>query len=214
MESCAARVQPCAVPAEPRAARAQPYAKARPRVSGALTALVAIAALTSAATPPAAAQLRVKAGAHALYQSQIFDGTFGYGGRAEIELGFIRSGLTVVGIYDHLLPDCDGCSYRGIGGQVLLASQGTLYVGAGASRQQFSRPAGAPASESGATEPLDDDWVFSLVAGVRLPVLPVIVPYVELRQEFGSELNKQVIAVGILLSPSRARAAPRGPGRG
>ena len=196
------------------AAPAEPYASARSCARRALPVLFAIAALTAAATPPTAAQLRARAGAHVLYQSQIFDGTFGYGGRAELELGFIRSGLTVVGIYDHLLPDCDGCSYRGIGGQVVLASQGPIYVGAGASRQQFRRPAGAPEPGFGSTEPLDDEWVFNLVAGVRLPVLPVIVPYVELRQEFGSDLNKQVFALGILLSPSPARTAPRVPGRG
>ena len=190
------------------------YATVRSSVRTALGILAAIAVLAATTAVPAAGQLRMKAGAHALYQSQIFDGTFGYGGRAELELGFIRSGLTVAGIYDHLLPDCDGCSYRGIGGQVLLASQGSIYLGAGASHQQFTRPPGGPDPGSGGTEPLDDDWVFTLVAGVRLPVLPVIVPYVELRQEVGSDLNKQVFAVGILLSPSRARAAPRGPGRG
>lgn len=180
----------------------------------AVAALITAAALTAAATAPAAAQLSVRAGGHALYQSQIFGGTFGYGGRAEVELGFIRSGLTVVGIYDHLLPDCDGCSYRGFGGQVLLASQSAIYVGVGASHQQFRRPAGRPDRASGETDPLDDDWVFSMVAGVRLPVLPVIVPYIELRQEVGSDLNKQIFAVGFLLSPSRARTAPRAPGRG
>jgi len=176
--------------------------------------LVAIAALAAFATDPAAAQLRVSAGGHALYQSQLFDGTFGYGGRAELELGFIRSGLTVVGIYDHLLPDCDGCSWRGIGGQVILASQSTIYVGAGASRQRFRRPADAPDPGPMASEPLEDDWVFSLVAGVRLPVLPVMVPFIELRQEIGSDLNRQIFAVGVMFSPTRARAVPRGPGRG
>lgn len=200
-------------PVELRATLGEPHAKGRLRVSRALAVLVLIAALAAAAAP-AAAQLRVRAGGHALYQSQFFDGTFGFGGRAEFELGFIRSGLTVVGIYDHLLPDCDGCSYRGIGGQVLLASQSALYVGAGASRQQFSRPPGGPVPEPGATEPLEDDWLFSLVAGVRLPVLPVIVPYVEIRQEVGANVNKQIFAVGLMFSPTRARAVPRGPGRG
>lgn len=190
------------------------FARARSFGRAVLGGLVAIGALAAIATDPAAAQLRVSAGGHALYQSQIFDGTFGFGGRADIEVGFIRSGLTLVGTYDHLLPDCDGCSWRGIGGQVILASQSPIYVGAGASHQRFRRPADRPDPEPMASEPPEDDWVFSLVAGVRVPVLPVIVPYVEFRQEVGSDLNKQIIAVGLMFSPSRARVAPRGPGRG
>lgn len=190
------------------------WARARTRARAAPGGLIVIAALAAAPADPAAAQFSVSAGGHALYQSQLFDGAFGYGGRAEMEVGFIRRGLTVVGIYDHLLPDCDGCSWRGIGGQVILASQSTIYVGAGASHQRFTRPADAPDPGPMASEPLEDDWVFNLVAGVRLPVLPVMVPFIELRQEIGADLNRQIFAVGLMFSPTRARAVPRGPGRG
>ena len=179
-----------------------------------LTVAMAVFAVLAVSTAsPAAAQLRVKAGAYGLYQSKIFDGTFGFGARAEFELAFLRDGLTLVGFYDHLLPDCAECSLRDIGGQVLLAPQGPLYIGAGASRQTFEGTGGEPAAGAMTDDPPADDWVFSLVAGVRLPVLPVLVPYVEFRQEVGSpQINQQTFAAGILITPSRARAAPRFPG--
>lgn len=177
--------------------------------------MLALVVLTASATAPAAAQLRVKAGAYGLYQSKIFDGTFGVGGRAEFELAFLRDGLTLVGFYDHLLPDCNECSFRDIGGQVVLAPQGPLYIGAGASRQTFEGTGGGAGGGSMAADPPADDWVFSLVAGVRLPVFPVLVPYVEFRQEVGSpQINQQTFAAGILITPSRARPAPRFPGSG
>lgn len=180
-----------------------------------LGAVLVFAFLAATAASPAAAQLRVKAGAYGLYQSKIFDGTFGVGGRAEFELAFLRDGLTLVGFYDHLLPDCTECSFRDIGGQVLLAPQGPLYIGAGASRQTFESTGDGSGAGSMAEDPPTDDWVFSLVAGVRLPVFPVLVPYVEFRQEVGSpEINQQTFAAGILITPSRARPAPRFPGSG
>lgn len=177
--------------------------------------MLVFAVLTVSTASPAAAQLRVKAGAYGLYQSKLFDGTFGVGARAEFELAFLRDGLTLVGFYDHLLPDCTECSFRDIGGQVLLAPQGPLYIGAGASRQTFMGGGDEPGMVSMAEDPPADDWVFSLIAGVRLPVFPVLVPYVEFRQEVGSpDINLQTFAAGILITPSRARPAPRFPGSG
>ena len=177
--------------------------------------MLACAVLTVATTAPAAAQLRVKAGAYGLYQSKIFDGTFGVGGRAEFELAFLRDGLTLVGFYDHLLPDCTECSFRDIGGQVLLAPQGPIYLGVGASRQTFEGTGDGAGMGPMMEDPPADDWVFSLIAGVRLPVFPVLVPYFEYRQEVGSpQINQQTFAAGILITPSRARPAPRFPGSG
>ncbi len=195
-------------------ARRTPRAR-NTRTLGATLAFAVLAASTVSTASPAAAQLRLKAGAYGLYQSKIFDGTFGVGARAEFELAFLRDGLTLVGFYDHLLPDCTECSFRDIGGQVLLAPLGSLYIGAGASRQTFEGSGGGSGMGSMAQDPPADDWVFSAIVGVRLPVLPVLVPYVEFRQEVGSpDINQQTVAAGILITPSRARPAPRFPGSG
>ena len=178
-------------------------------------AMAAFAVLAVSTASPATAQLRVKAGAYGLYQSKIFDGTFGFGARAEFELAFLRDGLTLVGFYDHLLPDCAECSLRDIGGQVLLAPLGSLYIGAGASRQTFEGSGG------GSGHGIDDPGPDLLTTGsmnadrghARVPVLPMVVPFFEFRQQMGSpEINQQTVAVGILITPSRARAAPRFPG--
>lgn len=148
---------------------------------------------------------QVRAGGHALYKSQAFDGTFGVGARAEVDLGFVRRGLVIAGIYDRLFPDCDDCSSSEFGGQILLAPQGPIYFGLGVGYRQYER--------SGAQAAPDDtrNWNYSFAAGLRLTGLPVIVPFLEYRQEFAGTLNEQTFALGVLLSPTGSRAAPRRP---
>ncbi len=156
--------------------------------------------------PAAPVHAQVRAGGHAVYKSQAFDGTFGVGARAEIDLGFVRPGLMISGVYDRLFPGCDDCSSTEYGGQLLLGAGGPLYLGVGAAYRLYEDDAQGTAGGD------SQDWAFSYAAGVRLRGLPVIVPYVEFRQEFGSEtLNEQSFSAGILLSPTGLRAAPRPP---
>lgn len=162
--------------------------------------------LASAMFLAAPTQAQIRAGGHALYKSQAFDGTFGVGARAELDLAFVRQGLIVSGIYDRLFPGCEECSSSEYGGQLLLSATGPLYFGVGAAYRLYE--------EDGQETAEDDsgDWTFSYAAGLRLRGLPVIVPFLEFRQEFGSEtLNEQTFSVGVLLSPTRSRPAPGRP---
>ena len=172
------------------------------QVTGAAVTLSLASALFLAV--PAHAQVR--AGGHGVYKSQAFDGTFGVGARAEIDLDFVRQGLIVSGIYDRLFPGCEECSSSEYGGQILLSATGPLYFGVGAAYRQYEGNGEETATgDSG-------DWAFSYAAGLRLRGLPVIVPYLEFRQEFGSDtLNEQTFSAGILLSPTGSRPAPRRP---
>ena len=148
---------------------------------------------------------QVRAGGHALYKSQAFDGTFGVGARAEVDLDFVRPGLMISGIYDRLFPGCPECSSTEYGGQLLLAATGPLYFGLGAAYRTYEENGEEIADDSG-------DWTFNYAAGLRLRGLPVIVPFFEFRQEFGSDtLNEQTFSAGILLSPTGSRPAPRRP---
>ncbi|MDE2784130.1 MAG: hypothetical protein OXK77_14325 [Gemmatimonadota bacterium] len=155
-------------------------------------------------TAPAHAQVR--AGGHGVYKSQAFDGTFGVGARAEIDLDFVRPGLMISGIYDRLFPGCDDCSSSEYGGQILLGATGPLYFGVGAAYRLYEGNGGETAARD------SGDWAFNYAAGLRLRGVPVIVPYIEFRQEFGSDtLNEQTFSAGILLSPTGSRPAPRRP---
>lgn len=162
--------------------------------------------LASAMFLAAPAHAQVRAGGHALYKSQAFDGTFGVGARAEVDLDFVRPGLIVSGIYDRLFPGCPECSSSEFGGQILLAATGPLYFGVGAAYRVYEEN-GQQAADGDSR-----DWAFSYAAGLRLRGLPVIVPFLEFRQEFGSDtLNEQTFSAGILLSPTGSRPAPRRP---
>ena len=158
---------------------------------------IALAAFWGA---PSSAQVR--AGVHGLYQSGAFDGSFGLGARAEAELDFITQGLTVAGTYDHLFPGCADCSAFNAGLQLLIVPPRALYLGLGA---DYSRLDDGEAG--GAT---DSEWAFNLIAGIRVPILPVVVPFFELRQQIWSTgLNEQVFSLGVVVRPARARNAPR-----
>ena len=158
--------------------------------------------LAASVARPAAAQVR--AGGHAAYQNKVSDGTFGVGGRAEVDLGFIFDGLALAGSYDRFFPGCDDCTLWDAGGWV-IASQGPLYLGLGTSLQRYE----------GADVVADtEEWGFHALVGLKFLDIPVIVPFVEYRQQVGAEtLNRTTFSLGILLGPSRARAAPRRPGQ-
>ena len=168
----------------------------RPTLTGAAVALAALAL----DAPVAPAHAQVRAGVHGIYKSQAFDGTAGAGVRAEVDLDMIWSGLTIAGTWERLFPDCSDCSSQELGAHVLLIPRGPLFVGFGAGRQQYDDGTG--------TAP-PDDWTFHFAAGLRLPNLPVIEPYLEFRQEFASgSLNEQTFIAGLLVSPLGRRTAP------
>ncbi len=177
----------------------------RGRLTGGAIAAVVAFALCAAAFSAAPADAQVRAGGHVLYKSQAFDGTFGAGGRAEVDLDFLRQGLVFAGLYDRLFPGCEGCSSTEVGAQLFFASpQNPLYFGLGAGYRTFE--------EEGVTTDESGEWSYNLVAGLRLRGIPVIMPFFEFRQQFGAEqLNEQGFAVGILLGPTRSRTAPRRP---
>ena len=161
-------------------------------------------ALTATAFFAPQTQAQVRAGAHVLYKSQAFDGTFGAGGRAEVDLNFLREGLVVAGLYDRLFPGCEGCSSTELGAQLLFATpQNPLYFGLGAGYRTDR--------EEGAAVDTPGEWSYNMVAGLRLRGIPVIIPFFEFRQQFGSSLNEQAFAFGVLLSPTGSRRAPRQP---
>lgn len=163
--------------------------------------LVVLACLAAWTTPVAA---QVRGGAHAAYQTQFLDGSYGAGGRVELDLGFLPGGLTLAGTYDHFFPDCRECSAWDAGVQLLSVPPAPLYLGIGANYRRFG--------DSRSEDP--GDWVFNLIAGIRIPALPVLWPYLEYRQQVGSEFNEQTFSLGVVLSPARARNAPRrGPPR-
>ena len=164
---------------------------------------VCAALLVLAGWVPRAADAQIRAGGHGVYQTGVFEGSFGVGGRAEAVLDFIAPGLTVAGTYDHFFPGCVECSAFNAGLQVLIAPPSALYLGLGADYGRFS---------DGAEGTADTDWSMSLVAGIRVPVLPVVVPFIELRQQFWStSINEQTLSLGVILSPVRARNAPLRP---
>ena len=155
----------------------------------------------AARVAPASAQVRV--GVHGVRQSEIVNGSFGWGGRAELDLDFLWRGLTLSGTYDHLLPDCDGCSGNEFGAQLLVVPPNLLYLGVGVGYRRFSD---IPEDQSGD----QTDWGVNLVAGIRVHVIPVIVPFFEVRQEmFAGTLNNQTLSLGVVVSPARARNIPR-----
>ena len=149
----------------------------------------------------------MRAGVHGFYTSRAFDGTFGAGARAEVDLNFLARGLALAGIWDRRFTECEDCTLTELGGQLLLAPQGPLHLGVGAGYKLE-----ADADPPGGLEP--DLWNLYLVAGLRLQGLPVIEPYFEVRQEFASGgLNEQTFVAGVLISPVSRRATPRRLGR-
>ena len=184
-----------------------PHVPSSPRRKSPLrlaTAVLATCLLSASVASPVAAQVR--GGGQAVYQSEFQDGTFGLGGRAEVDLGFIFDGLAIAGTYDRFLPDCDECSFWEAGGQVIIGN-GTFHFGVGSSFQRFER--GGDLAELGTTE----DWAFNLMTGLRFVNVPVVTPFVEFRQEvLGEPVNEQTFSVGVLFGPPSGRRPPGRPG--
>lgn len=172
--------------------------------SGAAVRVLCIALAAAGWTPPVAGA-QVRAGGYGVYQTGVFEGSFGVGGRAEVALDFIASNLTVAGTYDHFFPDCADCSAFNAGAQALLVPPIPLYLGVGAENRRFS-----DGQADGTTH---SDWSMNLIVGVRVPVLPMVVPFFEFRQQLWSTtINEQTLSLGVVFSPGRARNAPRRPG--
>lgn len=161
------------------------------RQGAAVAALIAVAAIS---VGPAAAQARV--GGHGLYKSQLVNGTYGYGGRVEFDLGFLVDQLVAGGTYERLSPECAvACEYWEAGGQAGFQS-GIGYLGMGLffSRFENTGAAGQPT--------IEDDWIFALLGSIRYPLKGFITPFFEIRNELGEGiLNSQSIVLGILLGP-------------
>ena len=164
------------------------------------------AACVIAGAPPVTAQAR--AGGHVFYQSELVDGSFGYGGRVEFDLGFLVDQLVIGGTYDRVFPECDDCTSWEAGGQVgFYSGQGHIGLGAYFSRFETAGSGDGPG--------VSDDWTFALVGGVRFPLKGFLMPFLEIRQELGQGfLNSQTIALGILLGPYGGGENPRTPARG
>ena len=175
----------------------------RPRLS----LFLPTAALLLAASQPATAEAQFRIGGHGVYQNQIVGGDFGAGGRAEVDLAFLRDGLTIAATYDHLFLDCESCRSFEAGGEILFGP-GPLFAGLGAAYRGFD-----PGDDSSMSAS-DNEWAFSLVAGLRFPQVPVVTPFAAFRQQIGSDANRQTISVGVLVGPRERRRAPRRPGPG
>lgn len=161
------------------------------RPAAAVATLIAASAI---AVAPAAAQAR--AGGHGLYQNKLVSGSYGYGGRVEFDLDFLVEELVIGGSYDRVFPGCDECSYTEAGANVgFYAGIGHLAVGLSFSRLE--------SAEAGAQPTIEDDWIWSLVGGVRYPLNRFVTPFFEIRNEMGEGiLNSQTLALGILLGPN------------
>lgn len=175
------------------------------RILRRFAAVAALFAVSLIAAAPATAQVRV--GGHGLYQLDLLDGTFGYGGRVEFDLGFLWEDLVVTGIYDRYSPDCPGCSYWKTGAQAGLLSR-VGYFGLGTYFSRFEDPG------AGAGNTIEDDWTYELVAAIRYP-LGLLTPFFEIRNELGQGiLNKQTLVAGVLLGPYLRSGSRRTSSRG
>lgn len=168
------------------------------RIGGRYLRPTVVLAFVAAAAGLSPATAQVRGGVHGAYQTQILEGSYGFGARAEFDLGFLPGSLALAGTYDHFFPDCASCSASDIGVQVIVAAQ-PMYLGLGTSYRRFE---GGESNDS-------DDLALNLVAGVRIAVLPVLWPYLEYRQQIGSDtINEQTFSLGLVFSPARARTAP------
>ena len=165
-----------------------------------------VAASVTAGALPAVAQ--VQGGGHVLYQNELLNGSFGYGGRVEFDLGFLVEQMVIGGTYDRVFPECDDCTFWEAGGQVGF-NAGVGYLGLGLSFSRFEE------TVAGGGRTIEDDWIFALIGSVRFPLKGFFTPFLELRNELGEGiLNSQTIALGILLGPYGGGETSRPPPRG
>ena len=162
-----------------------------------LLALLAVAA-------PLSAQAGI--GGQGVYRSELLTSGFGIGARADVEIGFIMSGLVLTGVYNRFHEGCEDCDSWEAGGQVTIGD-GVSYIGMNTLFSRIDQLEGEEVTET-------DKWKFSLIVGFRLLNVPVIVPFLEVRQSLGSGLfNDQALSLGIMIAPARPRNAPRPPAR-
>lgn len=172
------------------------------RQAAAVATLIAASLIAAA---PAAAQAR--AGGHVLYVNELLDGSTGYGGRVEFDLDFLVEELVLGGTYDRVFPECGECTYWEAGGQVGLYS-GIGHLGLGLSFSRFENP------DATDLPTIQDDWIWSLLAGARYPLKGFVTPFFELRNELGEGiLNSQTLVLGILLGPNDRRVGGGTSGR-
>lgn len=158
------------------------------RRAAAVATLIAACLITAA---PTAAQVR--AGAQVVYRTELGRGTTGYGGRAEIDLGFLFEQLTLIGNYDRLFPNCNDCEFWQTGAQAAFVGA-VGHVGVGGYFSRLDDPA--------VSEQFQDDWTFELTVGARYRARGFLTPYFEVRQELGSGiLNKQTLSLGVVVGP-------------
>lgn len=151
------------------------------------------AALVIAVGAPASAQVR--AGGHGLYQNHLLGGSFGYGGRVEVDLDFLFENLMMGGVYDRISRDCYDCSQWETGGHVGLRA-GMVFFGGGVYFSRFEEFA------PGGTVVTEDDWVFALVLNLKYPIKGFLTPFFELQNELGEGcLNRTTVSLGVLLGP-------------
>lgn len=155
----------------------------------AVATLIAACLITGA---PTAAQVR--AGGHVVYRTELIQGTTGYGGRVEIDLGFLFEQLTLIGIYDRLSPNCNQCEFWQTSGQLgLVGAVGWIGLGVGFSRLD---------DPEAVLEQVTDEWTFEVSGGARYRFKGFLTPFFEIRNELGDGvLNNQTLSLGVLVGP-------------
>ena len=158
---------------------------------GDLPSFVAMAFFASAMSLGAysEAEGQISVGGQGVYRSQLFDGTFGVGGRVLIDVP-VRRGLGILGTYDHMFPDCSGCSSYQASASVVFSQGQGLYVGGGATFNSFDR--GIEFDGEQKTE----EWAGHFLLGFSVPNVPVVTPFGEVRYEIGDIANETVISIG------------------
>ena len=157
-----------------------------------------LAGLALLLSNPVPGRSQVDFGVHGSWVDQTFDGSFGLGGRASVDLGWIANGLRLSGTFDNLFPDCppltESCAYWEVSGSLLFFSQPGargFYAGLG----------GAYQSSEIDNQSVSDE-AFNLVAGLRFSAAPVLDPFAEIRfQLFSDDVNQVVISAGLVFSP-------------
>ncbi|MCE2398155.1 MAG: hypothetical protein J4F34_03770 [Gemmatimonadetes bacterium] len=174
-----------------------------PGSRGAAAVVVVVLVGVAWALFPARLLGQFRLGGQGLYRNHVVD-DFGYGGRVEIDLGVLVSGLGIAGIFNTFPCGEEDCGpLTEVGGQVTFGGH-SAYVGLNVVR--VTRGAEGEAG--------DPDWRHSAVVGVRVGgLLPIAVPFLEIRQSLGSGLGDQTVAVGVLVGPAGSRRAPRRPPR-
>ena len=169
-------------------------------------AVVALSAACLITVAPTAAQVR--AGGHVAYRTELIEGTTGYGGRVEIDLGFLFEQLTLIGIYDRLSPNCNQCEFWQTSGQLgLVGAVGWIGLGVGFSRLD---------DPGSVREEVTEEWTFELSGGARYRFKGFLTPFFEIRNELGDGiLNNQTLSLGVLVGPylgssGRRRTSARG----